>query len=67
MVKRKPDILSLPVIRAALRDRRVSMVAKATGLNRNTIAAVRDGADVDHVYTTILILSQYLTQTGAVK
>ena len=53
--------MTLNEIREALKDRRPSIVAKATGLHRNTIAQIRDGRHVIGVKpATLLKLTEYL-------
>jgi len=62
-------MMTLHQIREALTDRRLDVVSSATGLNRNTIARIRDGKAVDPAYATVKALSDYLTgaatSTGA--
>ena len=53
-------MLTLDQIRAALRDRRLSKVAEATGLHYNTIREVRDNPDANPTYKVIKALSDYL-------
>lgn len=55
-------MLTLDEIRAGLADRRVEAVAAATGINRNTIAQIRDGKVADPRYSTLVALSAYLTR-----
>lgn len=59
------DMLTLDQIRAALRDRRLSKVAEATGLHYNTIREIRDNPDANPTYKVIRALSDYLTRGGA--
>jgi len=49
-------------IRSALKDRRLDMVSKATGLHVNTIRQIRDGKSTNSRYETIAILTKYLEQ-----
>lgn len=53
-------MLDLAHIRASLQDRRIDVVAEATGLHRNTIAAVRDGDVENPSYRVMKLLSEYL-------
>lgn len=53
-------MLTIEAIRLALRDRRISMVAEATGLHYNTIKAVRDNEDANPSYKVLKALSDYL-------
>jgi hypothetical protein len=52
-------------IRSALADRRVSVVAKKTGLSRYTITAIRDGHQENPKLNTIKVLSAYLAGEAA--
>lgn len=51
--------MTLNQIRKALKDRRPSAVAKATGIHPQTIARVRDGLTVPN-YATYEKLDRYL-------
>lgn len=51
-------------IATALSDRRIAIVAKATGLHHNTIAAIRDGKVKDPSYRVVSKLSEYLKGRG---
>lgn len=53
-------MMYLEQIRAMLADRRLSLVAEATGLHYNTIRAVRDDPNVNPTYKVIKALSDYL-------
>ena len=55
-------MLTLSEIRKALRDRRVKLVAEATGLHYNTIREIRDNPDSDPKLSTIKALSAYLSE-----
>ncbi len=50
-------------IRGALADRRLSFVAKRTGLSEPTIRAVRDGKGNPTV-ATLIVLAEYLRGQG---
>ena len=47
-------------IQKALKDRRLKIVSKATGLHVNTIRKVRDGMTTDPRSTSFILLSDYL-------
>ncbi len=47
-------------IRSALADRRVTAVAKKTGLSRFTITAIRDGKQQNPKLSTLKALDAYL-------
>jgi hypothetical protein len=53
-------MMTIEAIRLALRDRRISMVAEATGLHYNTIRGVRDNEDANPSYKVLKALSDYL-------
>jgi len=53
-------MMTIEAIREALRDRRINMVSRATGLHYNTIKGVRDNADANPSYRVIKALSDYL-------
>lgn len=53
-------MLTLDEIRKLLADRRISVVAEATGLHRNTVAAIRDANGGTPSYKTVKALSDYL-------
>jgi transcriptional regulator with XRE-family HTH domain len=54
-------MLTLEQIRTALDDRNVEKVAERTGIHRNTIGAIRNGANANPTYATMKALSDYLT------
>ena len=54
-------MLNLEQIRTALDDRNVEKVSARTGIHRNTIAAIRTGANANPTYATLKLLSDYLT------
>jgi hypothetical protein len=56
-------MLTLKEIRSALADRRLDVVAEATGLHPNSIARIRDGKNENPRHETVDALSRYLTQT----
>ena len=53
-------MLSLAEVQKMLSDRKVSVVSAATGLHRNTIAAVRDGKAGKPSEAVLMALSEYL-------
>jgi len=53
-------MLTLEQIRTALADRRLNVVAKATGIHVTTIARIRDGATSDPKSSVLVALSTYL-------
>lgn len=53
-------MLTLTEIRTALADRRLSVVAKATGIHVTTIARIRDGISLDPKSSVVAALSAYL-------
>jgi len=54
-------VLTLEQIAAALQDRKVTVVALATGINRNTIADIKEGRVSNPTYYVIRRLSDYLS------
>jgi transcriptional regulator with XRE-family HTH domain len=52
--------MSLEEIRQALQDRRLSMVADATGLHYNTVRAISAGENNNPTHETMRLLSEYL-------
>ena len=55
-------MLTLDQIRAALRDRRPSAVARATGLHINTVRAVLHSPRANPTYRVLRALSDYVTR-----
>lgn len=53
-------MLTLEEIRKRLADRRIDIVAEATGLHRNNVARIRDGQNTNPKATTLEALSRYL-------
>ena len=53
-------MMTIEAIRLALRDRRISMVAEATGLHYNTIRGIRDNKVANPSYRVLKALSNYL-------
>ena len=54
------NMMYLEQIRAMLADRRLSLVAEATGLHYNTVRAIRDDPDANPTYKAVKALSDYL-------
>jgi len=52
--------MDLEKIREALADRNIDKVAERTGIHRNTIYAIRSGANVNPTYAILKKLSDYL-------
>lgn len=55
-------MLTLIEIAEKLKDRRLSVVADATGLHYNTIRNIRDQSSHSPSYETVKALSDYLTK-----
>lgn len=53
-------MLTLEEIKHALRDRRLDIVSKQTGIHRATISRIRNGENANPTYTVIKTLSDYL-------
>jgi transcriptional regulator with XRE-family HTH domain len=54
----------LDEVRRLLQDRRIDKVALATGLSRETIAAIRDGRNQNPTLTTLQRLMDYLRENS---
>lgn len=54
-------MMTLDQIKAALLDRRIAMVAQATGLHVNTVIEVRDSPKANPTYRVLKALSDYLS------
>jgi predicted transcriptional regulator len=57
-------MLTLEEIRKRLADRRLSVVARETGLTTRAIAMLRDGEVSDPKFSTIATLSAYFEAHG---
>lgn len=57
-------MMKLEELRGLLQDRRVSIVAKATGIHFNTIREIRDNKDANPTYRVITKLADYLDSTN---
>ena len=53
-------MMTLDQIKQKLADRRLDVVAKATEIHRNTLSAIRSGANANPSYETIKAISDYL-------
>lgn len=53
--------MTLEEIQEALRDRRVNVVARETGIHPNTVMNIRDGK-TDPIYSNVQKLSEYLSK-----
>jgi DNA-binding Xre family transcriptional regulator len=58
-------LLTLDHIKRLLSDRRLDVVSRATGVHRNTLAAIRDGKNTNPTLKTIEALSDYLSPRDA--
>jgi len=58
-------MLTLDKIREALQDRRINVVAEATGLSVATIANIRTGRQDNPTYVVMKRLSDYLQEQVA--
>ena len=54
------NMMYLEQIREMLADRRLSLVAEATGLHYNTVRAIRDDPEANPTYKAVKALSDYL-------
>jgi predicted transcriptional regulator len=57
-------MMTVEQIRFQLRDRRLDLVAKGSGLSASTIRDLRNGEQINPNYRTIKRLTEYLSQTG---
>jgi hypothetical protein len=53
-------MMKLEDIRGLLQDRRVSMIAEATGIHFNTIREIRDNENANPTYKVMMKLTDYL-------
>jgi transcriptional regulator with XRE-family HTH domain len=53
-------MMKLDEIRELLKDRRVSMIAEATGIHFNTIREIRDNENANPTYKVMTKLTVYL-------
>lgn len=59
------NMMTLNDIRLALIDRRIGLVAQATGLHVNTIRDLRDSENTNPSYRVLVALSDYLEKNAA--
>ena len=55
-------MLTVAQIKEALKDRRLAIVAEATGLTRVSLNNIRNGTTKNPSYNTVVALSEYLTK-----
>tara|TARA_R110000782_G_scaffold202168_1_gene290804 strand:- start:126 stop:326 length:201 start_codon:yes stop_codon:yes gene_type:complete len=55
------DLMTLEDMQEALKDKKLYVVAKATGLTYPTLKKIADGKVSNHTYSTLLKVSDYLT------
>ena len=60
IIQESINMMYLDEIRAMLADRRLSLVAEATGLHYNTVRAIRDDPEANPTYKAVKALSDYL-------
>ena len=59
-------MMTLNDIRLALQDRRIGLVAQATGLHVNTIRDLRDSENANPSYRVLVAVSDYLEKTASI-
>jgi DNA-binding Xre family transcriptional regulator len=59
------QMMTLDQIKGLLHDRKLNVVADATGVHRNTLSAIRDGKNTNPTLRTIEALSLYLSPRDA--
>lgn len=57
-------MMTLEEVREQLLDRRIDMVADATGLHYSTVCEVRSGKNENPSYKTVKALSDYFEEKG---
>jgi hypothetical protein len=57
-------MMTLEEVREKLLDRRIDMVADATGLHYSTVCDVRSGKNDNPSYKTVKALSDYFMEKG---
>ena len=55
------NMMTLHQIKRLLADRKLMLVSAATGIHRNTLAAIRDGENDNPSLATMTKLSEYFT------
>jgi DNA-binding Xre family transcriptional regulator len=61
------SVLTIDQLRAKLQDRRLEIVANATGLHYNTLLCIRDSKQTNVKYETLEKLSAYFLRDLDVK
>lgn len=56
--------MNLEDIKNSLKDKRLAMIAEATGLHYNTLRDIRDNPQTNPTYKVLKLLSDYLTNTA---
>jgi len=56
--------MNIEDIKGALKDKRLAVVAEATGLHYNTLREIRDNPEANPTYKVLKLLSSYLTNTA---
>jgi hypothetical protein len=56
----KKELLSLEKIQLLLKDKRLYVISKATGLSFPTLKKMADGKKENYTYNTIKVISDYL-------
>lgn len=56
--------MNLEDIKSSLKDKRLAMIAEATGLHYNTLRDIRDNPEANPTYKVLKLLSDYLTNTA---
>jgi hypothetical protein len=59
-------MLTLDDLRRLLKDRRLPIVAEATGIHANTLREVRDNPDANPTYKVLAALNSYFEQAKEV-
>ena len=59
--------MTLEKVREALKDRRIDVVAKATGLSKDAISDIRNGNSTNPRYQTVQRLADYLMGGGGMR
>ncbi len=56
--------MKLEQIQKALRDRRLIVVAEATGISYGTLLAIRDNPDANPMVKTLKVIEDYLKKSA---
>lgn len=57
-------MLTLDQVKEKLKDRRIPMVSRATGLSISTLHSIRDGKADDCRVSTLIALTKYFEEAG---